>query len=420
MRRRRFTGGRRDPALGMFLDEVGNVAPLPNLASLMSYAGGSGIFVTAILQSFAQARQRWGRDGADMLWGASTTKIALGGLSGDELEAFSKLTGTWDQVVTSTQHGRHGTTHNNRRVHHLGRARTATHLRSTQLADAGRGRGATVMRYRWVDPTQMPEPRGPVPMPRVRVRRRTIGRNLRTPRDLTASRTEIEPAAGTDVPLSEWHALSPQERRREWRALVDWVEWLHDRYELGVSDRLPDCWPQHPGLIEELRALKAWREQIYTSPNPSGQAARAWHGDLRALIAAAGSHYSTGCRARTDHRTPQALQSNPDVKQRWLAADPAGGIPTHLLSPAWHASRTEGDDVIPHDQMRQHLENGTATVLDTGAGEYVRHADAWWAAAPDGWLRITDEAVAAELDSAYARLAELAQAAELQQRLNNL
>ncbi|GIG67783.1 type IV secretory system conjugative DNA transfer family protein [Phytomonospora endophytica] len=105
----RNPGGRLDPALGMFLDEIGNVAPLPNLASLMSYAGGSGIFITAVFQSFAQARQRWGRDGADMLWAASTTKIALGGLSGDELEAFSKLTGSYDQTITTTQHGRGGT-----------------------------------------------------------------------------------------------------------------------------------------------------------------------------------------------------------------------------------------------------------------------------------------------------------------------
>src|SRR3954451_1713060 len=63
--------------------------------------------------------------------------------------------------------------------------------------------------------------------------------------------------------LSEWHRMSPAERRSAWAALVDWVIWLHDRYELGIEERLPGCWAEHPGLIEELWALKTWREEIY-------------------------------------------------------------------------------------------------------------------------------------------------------------
>jgi type IV secretory pathway TraG/TraD family ATPase VirD4 len=106
----RTATGRLDPPLGMFLDEVANVVPLPRLPSLMSYAGGTGIFVTAILQDIAQARARWGRDGADMLWGAATVKIALGGLSGDELAEFSRLCGQYRETLTTTQRGSHGTT----------------------------------------------------------------------------------------------------------------------------------------------------------------------------------------------------------------------------------------------------------------------------------------------------------------------
>ena len=94
--------GRLNPALGLFLDEVANVAPLPSLPQLMSYAAGSGIFVTAVLQDLAQARARWGRDGADMLWGAATCKLVLGGLTGDEPETISKLAGTYRETVTTT------------------------------------------------------------------------------------------------------------------------------------------------------------------------------------------------------------------------------------------------------------------------------------------------------------------------------
>lgn len=106
----RSPGGRLDPPLGMLLDEVANVTPLPTLPDLMSFAGGSGIYVLAVLQNMAQARKTWGREGAEMLWGSSTVKVALGGLGGDELEEFSKLAGIYRESLTTYQSGSHGTT----------------------------------------------------------------------------------------------------------------------------------------------------------------------------------------------------------------------------------------------------------------------------------------------------------------------
>src|SRR5205807_770663 len=99
----RSPGGRLDPTLGLFLDEVSNVVPLPNLPTLMSYAGGSGIFVLAVLQSLAQAEHRWGRTGMNMMWGASTVKMALGGLTGEELKMFSELAGQYVETIQSHQ-----------------------------------------------------------------------------------------------------------------------------------------------------------------------------------------------------------------------------------------------------------------------------------------------------------------------------
>jgi type IV secretory pathway TraG/TraD family ATPase VirD4 len=106
----RSSRGRLDPPLGMILDEVANVVPLPHLPALMSYAGGSGIFIVAVLQNMAQARGRWGADEAEMLWGAATVKIALGGLTGDELDDFSKLAGIYRESLTTHQRGVNGTT----------------------------------------------------------------------------------------------------------------------------------------------------------------------------------------------------------------------------------------------------------------------------------------------------------------------
>ncbi|WP_025274192.1 type IV secretory system conjugative DNA transfer family protein [Haloglycomyces albus] len=104
------TTGRLDPPLGLFLDEVANITPLDNLPELMSYAAGSGLFVVAIFQELAQARHRWGSHAADMLWGAATVKLALGGLSGADAEAFSDLAGRWDETIVNTQYGPHGPT----------------------------------------------------------------------------------------------------------------------------------------------------------------------------------------------------------------------------------------------------------------------------------------------------------------------
>jgi type IV secretory pathway TraG/TraD family ATPase VirD4 len=101
-------GGRLDPPAGLFLDEVANIVPLPQLPALMSFAGGTGIFVTAVLQSMAQARNRWGHDAAAMLWGSATIKLILGGLAGEDLEEISRLAGEYRETVVSWQRGNGG------------------------------------------------------------------------------------------------------------------------------------------------------------------------------------------------------------------------------------------------------------------------------------------------------------------------
>ena len=101
-------GGRLDPPLGLFLDEVANIVPLPQLPALMSFSGGTGIFVAAVFQSMAQARNRWGHDAAAMLWGAATVKAILGGLAGDDLREISELAGEYRETVVTWQRGHGG------------------------------------------------------------------------------------------------------------------------------------------------------------------------------------------------------------------------------------------------------------------------------------------------------------------------
>lgn len=67
---------------------------LPDLPVMMSDGGGRGISTWAFVQSFAQLRARWGRDGADSIWGASSIKLLLGGCTeADDLERISRVVG---------------------------------------------------------------------------------------------------------------------------------------------------------------------------------------------------------------------------------------------------------------------------------------------------------------------------------------
>ncbi len=98
----RSPNGRLPTPLGCFLDELANVAPLPEIPSLMSVSGSQNIFVMAVLQSYAQAEERWGQLGVRKMFAAATVKIFLGGISDpEELKAYSTLAGEFDEDVES-------------------------------------------------------------------------------------------------------------------------------------------------------------------------------------------------------------------------------------------------------------------------------------------------------------------------------
>lgn len=96
----RGPNGRLEIPLGCFLDELANVAPLPEIPSLMSVSGSQNIFILAVLQSYAQAEERWGQLGVRKMFASSTVKVFLGGISDpEELKAYSSLAGEYDEDV---------------------------------------------------------------------------------------------------------------------------------------------------------------------------------------------------------------------------------------------------------------------------------------------------------------------------------
>lgn len=111
----RSPGARLDPPLLLALDEIGNLAPLPSLPVLMAEGGGTGITTMPVLQSLAQARQRWGDNAATAIWDASIAKIVLGGASGSrDLQDISTLIGERDEITDSITVGERGLRSNQR------------------------------------------------------------------------------------------------------------------------------------------------------------------------------------------------------------------------------------------------------------------------------------------------------------------
>ena len=105
----RSAGARVDPPLLLALDEIGNLAPLPSLPTLMAEGGGTGITTLPVLQSLAQARDKWGENAANAIWDAAIVKIILGGASNSrDLADLSTLIGERDEYTDSTTVGDHG------------------------------------------------------------------------------------------------------------------------------------------------------------------------------------------------------------------------------------------------------------------------------------------------------------------------
>ncbi len=116
----RSPGARMDPPLLLALDEIGNLAPLPSLPTLMAEGGGTGITPLPVLQSLAQAREKWGENQANAIWDASIVKIILGGASNSrDLQDLATLIGDRDETtdsVTTDAYGAHSSQRSIRRI----------------------------------------------------------------------------------------------------------------------------------------------------------------------------------------------------------------------------------------------------------------------------------------------------------------
>lgn len=92
---------RYQPPMLFALDELAQIAPLPDLGSTIAEGGSQGLVVLACLQDLSQARARWGTQ-ADGFLTLFTHKLVLPGIADlNTLKAISALAGEVDVNVRS-------------------------------------------------------------------------------------------------------------------------------------------------------------------------------------------------------------------------------------------------------------------------------------------------------------------------------
>ncbi len=74
------TGKPIDPALLLALDEVANIAPLPNLDEIASAGPGQGVQLLSVFQDISQAADRWGRERAETLLANHRARLFCSGI----------------------------------------------------------------------------------------------------------------------------------------------------------------------------------------------------------------------------------------------------------------------------------------------------------------------------------------------------
>ena len=91
-----------DGPLLLALDELANIAPIPDLASILSEGVSQGVTTIGCLQDLSQARSRWGSASSGFLTLFGTTLLLPGVADSMTLGAISEVSGT--RMVRESQH----------------------------------------------------------------------------------------------------------------------------------------------------------------------------------------------------------------------------------------------------------------------------------------------------------------------------
>lgn len=107
-----------EPRLGLFLDELPNIAPLSSLGRHLSQGSSQGVNVAFwSSQTFGQLVARFGEHEASTIWSLTRYTVLFGGgKEADWLEKVSRLAGDYEDSEESSTRTREGTTVTRQRV----------------------------------------------------------------------------------------------------------------------------------------------------------------------------------------------------------------------------------------------------------------------------------------------------------------
>lgn len=125
---------------------------------------------------------------------------------------------------------------------------------------------------------------------------------------------------GTSEPLGahivNWKTLPDTDAPGEWNLLRDWVEWFITRYHIPLST-IPDCWYQHPALVEELSALRTAHDAAF-DPTDTGYGPISFHERLTHTLTRLTRAYGGGCNNGHRPTKPRNLTGTIDP-DHWTA-----------------------------------------------------------------------------------------------------
>ncbi|HEX5983051.1 MAG TPA: type IV secretory system conjugative DNA transfer family protein [Solirubrobacterales bacterium] len=102
------TGKPLDPPLLLALDELANIAPIPNLAEIASTGAGQGVQLLSIFQDLAQVSSRYGRQASTIVNNHRATVLGSGISDPDTLSYVSRVLGAGEFEQRSRSTGEKG------------------------------------------------------------------------------------------------------------------------------------------------------------------------------------------------------------------------------------------------------------------------------------------------------------------------
>ncbi|GAC1323853.1 MAG: hypothetical protein NVSMB13_04370 [Mycobacteriales bacterium] len=110
-----------------------------------------------------------------------------------------------------------------------------------------------------------------------------------------------------------WAALDAHEAAEQWGRLIDFTDWLRDRYQL--HEHLPTCWYAHGAMVEELSALRSAWVSTYLDAEATLADPAGWHDLLDRTLHRLRHWDRNGCADGT-HRPGLPLPDDTDRHHR--------------------------------------------------------------------------------------------------------